>query len=266
MSAFDDDIAVERVDEGRYRGVVQPTWGINGNPNGGYLLSIVLAALADASTHPDPISVTTHYLRPGSPDKPCDIAIDVVRTGRSVTTLRGRLIQEDKARLEVLAAFSDLSVPAGVDADITISPPDLPPPEDCISREGDLQGIEIGITSRLDVRLHPDLAVPGKASAPEVSGWIRFRDGRAPDTLSLPLFTDTFPPSPFGVLGVVGWVPTLELTVHVRRRPAEGWIRTRFVTDDIADGRMIETGALWDSEGRLVAQSRQIGLVMRADN
>jgi acyl-CoA thioesterase len=60
----------------------------------------------------------------------------------------------------------------------------------------------------------------------------------------------------------LGWVPTIELTVHVRCRPSTGWILGRFRTVDLIDGRMIESGALWDSSGMLVAQSRQIGLVL----
>ena len=63
-------------------------------------------------------------------------------------------------------------------------------------------------------------------------------------------------------MGSVGWVPTIELTVHVRRRPAPGWVLARFECDDLAGGRMIETGSLWDSSGALVARSRQLGLLL----
>ena len=65
----------------------------------------------------------------------------------------------------------------------------------------------------------------------------------------------------FGLLGVIGWVPTVELTVHVRRRPAPGWLVGRFATSDLAAGRMIEDGCLWDEQGHLIVQSRQIALV-----
>jgi hypothetical protein len=35
----------------------------------------------------------------------------------------------------------------------------------------------------------------------------------------------------------------------------------RFSTMDLADGRLIEDGLLWDARGRLVVQSRQLALV-----
>ncbi|MFN5883661.1 MAG: thioesterase family protein, partial [Burkholderiales bacterium] len=73
-----------------------------------------------------------------------------------------------------------------------------------------------------------------------------------------------FPPSVFGLLGAVGWVPTVELTVHVRRRPAPGWMLGQFRTLDLSDGRMIEDGWVWDSQGQLVVQSRQLALVRKA--
>ena len=165
----------------------------------------------------------------------------------------------------MLAAYSDLGAPAGLDADITLPAPALPPPDVCVQRSGQDQGVELPILDRLDIRLDPACATPGAASEALMRGRVRFVDGRAPDARSLLLFTDSFPPSPFSLLGSIGWVPTLELTVHVRRRPAPGWVAAELRTDDLNEGRMVETGALWDSKGHLVAQSRQIGLVMKRD-
>ena len=263
-SYFDADTRVEQTGEGRYQGYIDPGWNIGDNPNGGYLLSVVTSALADVLPHPDPLSVTTHYLRPGTAGVACDVDVEVIRTGRTLSTVRARLFQAGKQRLEVLAAYGDLSVPAGINSDITIPAPAMPSPEACFARDGKLQGIELAFAEKIDVMLSPETAVPGGGKA-EVSGWIRFHDDRAPDPRALLLFCDSFPPSPFGRLGVIGWVPTIELTVHVRRRPAPGWIKARFVTDDLADGRMIESGCLWDSQDQLVAEARQLGLVRSGD-
>ena len=101
----------------------------------------------------------------------------------------------------------------------------------------------------------PKLAVPsGKA---EIRAWLRFDDGREPDVWSLPLLCDALPP-PLLNVAFFKWIPTLELTVHVRARPAPGWLRTRFVSRFIFDGLLEADGEVWDSEGKLVAQSRQL--------
>lgn len=139
--------------------------------------------------------------------------------------------------------------------------PEIPPPELCVGRSAEAQGMGLPILERLDIRLHPHHARAEAGGHAQVSGWIRFRDGRAPDTLACLLSADAFPPAVFGLLGMVGWVPTVELTVHVRQRPAPGWMLGHFWTHDLCDGRVIEDGALWDATGRLVVPSRQLALV-----
>lgn len=59
---------------------------------------------------------------------------------------------------------------------------------------------------------------------------------------------------------------TIELTVHVRARPAPGWLACRVATRHVVGGYHEEDFEIWDSDGRLVAQSRQLGLLpVRAD-
>ncbi len=265
VSEFETDTAVTRVADNRFRGKVDAGWNIADNPNGGYLLAIIANAISQCVAHPDPLSVTTHYLRPGIPDAECEIDVDIIRQGRTVSTLRATMVQEGKPRLAVLAAYGDLSDVAGVTSDITLPAPDMPAPEECIPRGDMLQGVELALIQKMDLRLHPDHAKPGHTGVPEMSGCARFTDGREPDTRALLLFCDSFPPSVFGKLGSVGWVPTIELTVHIRRRPSPGWIFGVVRTDDLVDGRMIESGSLWDSQGKLVAECRQLGLVLPQD-
>ena len=113
--------------------------------------------------------------------------------------------------------------------------------------------------SRLDMRF--DAASAGWAvGAPSGRGllqcWFRLPD-REPDPLALLLAVDAMPPVTFD-LGLPGWAPTLELTAHVRARPAPGWLRLRHATRNVAGGMFEEDCEVWDSAGRLVAQSRQL--------
>lgn len=264
MKQFDLETAVSARGDARFAGRVHAAWNIGANPNGGYLIALVLQALREAlPDHPDPLSVTVHYLRPGLADQECDIDVSVLRTGRTLSTVRATLRQGGESRLEVLAAMGSLAGEA--DPLITLPPPACPPPDQCVGRSAAEQGVVLPLLSRLDIRLHPDEARAGAAGRAQVTGWIRFHDGRDPDALGSVLFADAFPPAVFGLLGLVGWVPTVELTVHVRRRPAPGWVLGQFRAHDLRDGRLIEDGALWDNQGNLIVQSRQLALVRQAE-
>ena len=263
MSDFAAETAVQAAGDGLFEGRVGSNLSIGANPNGGYLVSIAMRALLEQHPqHPDPLTVTAHYLRPGVSGEPCEIRAQVLRSGRQLTTGRATLLQEGKERIEVLAGFGDLTMISNIDSALSIDPPEMPAPEACPQRSADEQGVALPLLKRMDIRIHPDEASAGSARAARVSGWIRFCDGSPPDALAAVLFTDAFPPSMFGLLGLIGWVPTLELTVHVRRRPAPGWMLGQLVTRDLADGRIVEDGCLWDSAGQLVAQSRQLGLLL----
>ncbi len=266
MWQYDHETAVRQVASDRWSSLLSAGWNIGNNPNGGYLAAVALRALSLSVGRPDPVSVTIHYLRPGLGGEPAVISTEPMRAGRQTATGTASLVQDGSERLRMVAAFADLAARAGDAAapQLTIPAPELPPPDACRLRSTLAQGVELPLASRLDIRIDPALAEPGAANRAEVAGWVRFADGRPPDTAALVLFADAFPPSVFGLLGPVGWVPTLELTVHVRRPPVSGWIAARFRTQDLTDGLLIEDGELWDEAGNLVARSRQLALLRTA--
>ncbi len=262
MSQFDAETAIEPIGEGRWTTRLSANWNIGDNSNGGYALTAVLRAMTSLVAQRDPISVTVHFLRPAAGDTDAEVRASVVRPGRNVATLRGSLHQNGKQRLEVLAAFSDLaSGPGG--PEIAEAAPTIPPVQECVGRDSLRQGVELPILTRVDVRVDPDHAPAGGSDRALIDGWIRFSDGTEPSTMALPFFADALPPSLYPLLGFIGWVPTIELTVHARRIPEPGWLQVRQESHDLHDGRMIESGALWDSSGALVATSRQIGLLLK---
>ncbi len=258
VGQIDAETAVHALGEGRYTTRLSAAWNIGTNPNGGYAMLPVLRAMADAAGRSDPVSVTVHYLRPAVPGADGEITADVVRVGRSGTNVTATLVQHGSARLTVTAILGDLSAPVSEapDPGLTVAAPHIPPPEACVDRSQLGQGVELPLLSRVDVRVSRDQDGPAT-----VDGWIRLRDGTPPTALWLPLFADAFPPALHATIERVGWVPTLELTVHVRRRPAPGWVQARLACDDVAGGWMVETGTLWDATGALVARSRQLGMV-----
>lgn len=270
MGHFAAETAITEAGPGRWRCRLDPAWNIDTTPNGGYALTPVVRALRALTARPDPLTVTAHFLRPGLADTEGIVEGRVLRAGRATATATATLIQEGEERTTVTATYGDLtSGPSGPAIDLP-APADLPPPEDCVSRTELRQGVELPIASRVEVRIHPDDA-PGSTSPStspsplaQMRGWIRLVDGEPTDVIALPLFADAFPPAVFTTLGRVGWVPTVELTVQVRRRPAPGWVQAVFVCDDLVGGRLVETGTLWDEHGAVVARSRQLGLLRGA--
>lgn len=266
---YDNETAVTEVAPGHWSTRLSSAWNIDTNPNGGYASAPGLRAMGQVVGQPAPVSVTTYYLRPGLGDQPGDIYTECVRSGRRTATAAASLYQDGKERLRMMAAFADPDVQSNGSAPSSLSIPavELPPPEQCRSRTdmAQGQGVDLPITSRLEIRIDPSLSDPGEAGRAEVAGWVRFADQRPPDAASLVLLADAFPPSVFGLFGRVGWVPTVELTVHVRRAPVSGWIAARFRTQDLANGMLIEDGELWDESGALVARSRQLALLLKKD-
>lgn len=262
-SEFDADTAVTPQGPGLWSAHLSSNWNIGDHSNGGYALTPVLRAMRSLVPHSDPISVTAHFLRPTRGDAMVEVRAQTVRSGRTISTLSGSLWQDGAQRLAVVAAFGDLAAADQSGGhEIAEPPPSIPPVQECVHRVGLEQGVELPILSRVDTRVHPGHAEAGSSDRALLDGWIRLADGAEPSTLSLPFFSDAMPPSLYPLLGNVGWVPTIELTVHVRRPPTAGWLQTRTECHDMHRGRAIESGSLWDSRGSLVACVRQICLLM----
>ena len=93
-----------------------------------------------------------------------------------------------------------------------------------------------------------------------VRGYFVFKDNRPVDTIGLLLAADAFPPVIFNLFGMKGWVPTIEMTVHVRAVPVPGPIACVFTSRISQGGYWEEDGELWDASGTCVAMSRQLAL------
>lgn len=271
-SEFDRAVAVTPAGSS-YHATLDAGWQIGSGINGGLLLAVVgnalRASFADVG-HPDPVSLSAYYLSASRPGRAI-VRAQLKRAGRSMSTGAASLAQavdgREVERLTVLATYGDLT---GLPDDVrtTAEPPDLPPPDRCLSTADapptTLQ--HVAFLDRVDLRLDPACvgwAFGRPSGRGVIQGWVRLADPREPDPVMLLLAADALPPVTFD-LGLFGWAPTLELTVHVRAAPAPGWLRVRHATRNFAGGLFEEDAEVWDSAGRLVAQSRQLARAPRA--
>lgn len=261
LSEFESATAVTRQSESTFTAELDGDWSVAGAVNGGYLLGVIGQALrANSPNALDPLVLSTYFLGP-SEGGSADITTRMIREGRSSATFAVDLAQNDAPKITALATMGNL---AGLPDDVatTATPPVLPSPDKCINvaeAPGDFVK-SAPLLKRYDMRLDPETAgfATGRPSGRGLlQGWIRLADGTEPDPLALLAFLDAFPPVMFD-LGRFNWAPTMELTAHLRALPKPGWIKVKLYTRNIAGGMFEEDCELWDSAGRLVAQSRQL--------
>lgn len=259
--SFAEASAVRRLGETTWAGEIAPGWDIMGNADGGYTLAIAARAAAEAAGRPDPVTVTGHYLAPARVG-PVTVKAEVIRRGGRFTTVAATLASQERPLLAFLGTFGELGRYEGPER-VDAAPPALPPPEECVLVEP-TETFPPPFMGRVELRLDPgDDVFGGSAGPPRVAGWFGFPGNEAVDTVGLLVAVDAFPPTVFRSGLPVGWVPTLELTAHLRGRPEPGGLRCAFTTRFITGGFLEEDGEVWDASGRLVAQSRQLALLPR---
>lgn len=260
IAVFDADTKVEPIGAGAYAATLTDRWSaLGGGTNGGYALGVCLQALARELPHPDPLVVSAFFLRRGTPG-PAEIQTDVARSGRRVATGEARLVQDGQEVVRAVATFTDLAAARGRTL-VRSAKPDLPPPDEAVDMMArrSLPGVTIADRVQYRARRLPGWADGRPTGDPSLEFWMRFADGRDADALSLPMLVDAAAPAVLE-LGEAGSA-TLELTVHVRARPAPGWLACRVATRHVIGGFHEEDFEIWDSEGSLVAQSRQLGVL-----
>jgi acyl-coenzyme A thioesterase PaaI-like protein len=260
---LDDATTLTPLGDGRYAVDLREEFAIGGNkPNGGYMLAClgraaVTAAAEAGAEHPHPIATGVQYVR--SPDLgPAVIETEITRVGRSASQVSARLVQDGTSGVAArftLGRLHDDSEPYWGAVPVV----DLAPIDDCAGFMG-MPGRPDNGTRLVfdpDYTLTPTAeGLTGKGNG-ELRAWFRFADDRPVTPVDLLYVCDSMPPATFQILST-GWVPTLDLTAYVRAVPAPGPLRMRFRAQVIQDGFADEAMDVWDSAGRLVAQSTQL--------
>ncbi|MDN3351697.1 thioesterase family protein [Actinomadura sp. DC4] len=254
MGSFDEATAVRRIGDGRYSAELDAAYGFEQALNGGYLMAVLARAALDAAGRPHPISTAASFLRVGRPG-PAEVHVESRKSGRTADVARVTLVQEDTAVVEAILTTGTLDGDAEpvYSADID----GLPPLGECVPFGSEP---ESGFAAQVELRY--DAATMGwldgqPTGRPEMRAHFRLREEREPDGVLLALAVDSLPPVVLNT-GAYGWAPTVELTWHMRAVPAPGRLSLHGHGRLVSDGWFDEDVEVWDSRGRLVAQSRQI--------
>jgi len=269
MHRFDADTAVVPVGPDLFEGAMSRDWWVVRGPNGGYVAAVLLRALEQRLGDSErPVrSLTVHYTAAPA-EGPVRILTTVERAGRSLSTLSARMTQGDRLLALALGAFSKpwKNVEFHHAAMPEATPPEATPPG-----RGPGSGPPIPIHERYEVRWA--LGSPPFSGAPEAlaGGWIRLAEPRLADAAVVAALADAWTPSVFSwaAPGVeIAAVPTIDLTVHFRASlplkgaKAEDYYLAVFRAREAREGFFEEDGEIWSRDGVLVAQSRQLAILM----
>jgi acyl-coenzyme A thioesterase PaaI-like protein len=290
LGTFDRDTAVRELSRVQHEqepalvefaADVSPDWRAGRGPHGGYIAAMLMRALIETVADPlrAPRSLTIHYARAPQPG-PVTILARIERAGRSLSTLSARMEQEGKLIALALAAFS---LPWSAQEVLELPMPDVAPADPV--REG---GVPLfagapPFTRHIVVQGRTG-AVPftGSEAPMEIGAWLGLAEPRAIDPISLAFFSDALFSPPFIRLKDRATTPTVDLTVHFRTPLAPAHVHgsaagdgdvaggppldqlcfARFHSGLVQDGFFEEDGVIWAADGTVLAQSRQLGIVM----
>ena len=252
-------------------------------------MSMIISAMRGEITQRDPLTLTGHFLSPTVHDQPCEIRVEVVKQSKRMEVVTATMVQEHvgedgqietRERMRVIGSFGKLKV-AGEERTeqwhVNTQVPSIPPPEECMedAHGPPLLRKMVPLVGRTEVRMDPASSWAtrmcqgknGPGGSPSYTCWVRFSDGRPPCLRAMAYFNDGLPPPVLNSVEGMPWVPTMELTLHFLQRPNKDlcknhWVLLDYKCDVLLGGRMVAETTLWDTQGNLLSQLRQMGMLV----
>jgi acyl-CoA thioesterase len=262
---LDDDTALRALGDGRYGGAIDERWWTPRGPLGGYVMALMMRAilLAVDDDARQPRSLTVSFMRPPRAG-PFEVHPLVERAGRSLTTASVRLEQDGKP---LALGLATLSIPwSGPLFDEAPMPAVEPPAERQIAPEPPPGAPQPPFRELLSMQ--PRFGAPPFSGADRsiAGGWLGLQEERPIDALSVLILADAWYPTPWPRLKALAPAPTVEMSVYFRATLPlpDSLLLGHFASGLTRDGFFDESGELWAPDGTLVAQSRQLGLLLGA--
>jgi acyl-CoA thioesterase len=264
VNAFAAATAVTPAGDGLYTADISPDWWVFTGPNGGYVASVVLRAMTErvGDAQRPARSLTVHYLRPAKAGA-AEVRTSVARAGRSLSTVTAELYQGGERVALATAAFAAAREGGWAFHDAVA--PAVPRPAD-LPTIGLPTPVMPPIAHRFEYRPVTVDPVFGGAPRADVTSWLRLREPAPYDPVLLATVSDAHAPAVFVKATAPLATATVDLTVHFRTAAAAGhatgWCLGAFRSTVAADGYVEEDGEMYAEDGTLLAQSRQLAVLV----
>ena len=266
LAPFEKATALTPRGEDSFAGEIPHGWSVSKGAHGGLVAALLTRAAGLVAGPERPLrSLTAHFVRPALPG-PISIEVTREREGSRLTSLSLRMVQNGETVAAALAA-------GGPDRESftfrDIPMPKVPGPEE-IDPVPYFEGAMPAYLSHTDFRpvYTANALETSKTGEGMVGGWVRVPSGLKLEAPAVAFLADVWWPAVFAVMDGMAGAPTIDLTVHFRSHlpPANDdgstWVLGRFRTHLVDGGHFEEDGVLWLPDGTVLAQSRQLALVL----
>lgn len=239
---------------------IPPTWAQGRASFGGVIAALVFDRMAHVVAPGRPMrSMQVSFVGPVTPEEPAVVEAEILREGKAVSQVMGRIMQQGEPRLVALASF-------GGDRESTVALEPLPAPKasavaECAALPY-IKNVTPEFTQHIEMRWAfgglPFSGVGGR----EMGGWMQFRE--TPDAITdahIVALIDAWPPAVLPHLKSPAPASSLSWALDIMHpRPEIGpddWLLYRATIDQAGAGYGHTQAGIWTSRGELVATSRQ---------
>ncbi len=239
---------------------IPSTWAQGRASFGGVIAALVFDRMAHVVAPGRPMrSMQVSFVGPVTPDEPATVESEILREGKAVSQVLGRIVQGGDSRLVALASF-------GGDRESAVAVESLPAPEakaveDCKELPY-IKGVTPEFTQHIEMRWAFGGFPFSGSGGRDMGGWMRFRE--APDAITdahIVALVDAWPPAVLPHLKSPAPASSLSWALDIMHpRPeirAGDWLLYRAVIDQAGAGYGHTQAGIWTSRGELVATSRQ---------
>ncbi len=250
----------EMIDRARAGGEIEidDSWRQGRAVFGGLATAITLEAAARELAGDVPLrSVMTSFVAPLG-DGPLSVTASLLRAGRAVSQVEGKLVQDGQVLTAVQAAFG-----AGrpVSRDYAAGPMDDAPPVDSLNDMPFAEGLMPGFLQHFQVRW-VTTPVGIQSASDRAAMWVRLRDDGIKAYPNAWLIAVADMPPPVMMLhyekpvraSSLSW--SLEFFVPPQDVKSD-WFFLDYRLESAADGYSQQSGRIFDETGQLIAYSRQ---------
>lgn len=240
--------------------VIPSTWAQGRATFGGLLAALVFNRMAQVVAEGRPMrAMQISFVGPVNPEVPIAIEAELLREGKAVSQVQGRIVQNGQPCFVALGSFG-----GDRESSVSVSPspaPEATAPEDCQALPY-IKGVTPEFTQHIEMRWAFGAMPFTNKPLREMGGWMKFR--QTPKTISdahIVALVDSWPPAVLQHLKQRAPASSLSWALEVvHPRPAiaaDDWLLYRAVIDQAGAGYGHTHAGIWNRQGELVALSRQ---------